>query len=94
MNGRWAKRPLMCPEVRRLLQRYLDGEVDDLKAKRIARHLEDCRRCGLRAETYSAIKRSLHEHRPEVPAETIERLRAFAAGLETRHEAPGESAGA
>ena len=94
MSGRWAKRPLMCPEVRRLLQRYLDGEVDDLKARRIASHLEDCRRCGLRAETYSAIKRSLYEHRPEVPAETIERLRAFAAGLETRHESPGEAAGA
>jgi anti-sigma factor RsiW len=78
----------MCPEVARLLQRYLDGEIDDLMAQRIARHLEDCRRCGLKAETYSAIKRSLREHRGDVPADTIERLRAFGQQL-----ASGEGSG-
>jgi anti-sigma factor RsiW len=71
----------MCPEVGRLLQRYLDGEIDELKAQRIARHLEDCRRCGMKAETYSAIKRSLREHRASVPADTVERLRAFGERL-------------
>ena len=83
MKGLWARRPLMCPEVGRLLQRYLDGEIDELKAQRIARHLEDCRRCGMKAETYVAIKRSLHEHRPSVPADTVERLRAFGERLAT-----------
>lgn len=71
----------MCPEVARLLQRYLDGEIDELRARRIERHLEDCRRCGMKAETYAAIKRSLEQHRPSVPSEAIDRLRAFGERL-------------
>ena len=81
MSGLWARRPLTCPEVARLLQSYLDGEIDELKARRISRHLEDCRRCGMKAETYSAIKRSLRENRPSVPAGAVERLRAFGERL-------------
>jgi anti-sigma factor RsiW len=77
----WARRPLTCPEVGRLLQRYLDDEIDELKAQRISRHLEDCRRCGMKAETYSAIKESLREHRPSVPPETVARLRDFGERL-------------
>ncbi|MEW6473836.1 MAG: zf-HC2 domain-containing protein [Actinomycetota bacterium] len=50
-------------------------------AQRIKRHLEDCRRCGIKAEAYSAIKRTLREHRPSVPADTVERLRAFGERL-------------
>jgi len=73
----------MCPEVARLLQSYLDGEIDELKARRIERHLEDCRRCGMKAETYTAIKRSLRQNRPSVPADTVERLRAFGERLAT-----------
>lgn len=45
-----------CMQVRRVLQSYLDGEVDELTARRVGRHLEHCRRCGLNAETYEAIK--------------------------------------
>jgi hypothetical protein len=93
VSGRWARRPLTCPEVGRLLQRYLDGEIGELKAQRIARHLEDCRRCGLKAETYSAIKRSLREHRPAVPADALQRLRGFAEQL-AAEEPTDESAGA
>ena len=78
MRSLWGRRPLTCPEVARLLQRYLDDEIDELRAQRIARHLEDCRRCGLKAETYAAVKRSLRAHQVEVPADAIERLRDFA----------------
>jgi anti-sigma factor RsiW len=84
----------MCPEVGRLLQRYLDGEVDELTAQRIARHLDDCRRCGLKAETYSEIKRTLRAHRPAVPADALERLRDFAERLTAAEPADNESAGA
>jgi anti-sigma factor RsiW len=81
MRGLWAKRPLTCPEVGRLVQRYLDGEIDEVKAQRISRHLDDCRRCGLKAETYSAIKQSLRRQRTDVPADVIERLRVFCQQL-------------
>lgn len=94
MSGRWAQRRLMCPEVGRLLQRYLDGEVDELMAQRIARHLDDCRRCGLKAETYTAIKQSLARRQPVVPADAVERLRSFAEELTAEPTGEDESAGA
>jgi hypothetical protein len=47
----------------------------------IAAHLEDCRRCGLEAETYERIRQTLAERRPEVPDESVERLREFGRGL-------------
>lgn len=94
MRSLWSRRPLTCPEVARLLQSYLDGEIDELKAQRIARHLEDCRRCGMRAEAYSAIKRSLRENRPSVPTDAVERLRDFGQRLareSTEEPAEGSS---
>ena len=50
---RRSERPMNCMQVGRRLQRYLDGDVDDLTARRIMRHLEDCRRCGMEAATYT-----------------------------------------
>lgn len=79
----WRRRRLLCPEVRRTLQRYLDGEVDDAWAARVRDHLEDCRRCGLEAETYEAIKQNLETRGPDVPDELVTRLRAFAEDLVT-----------
>lgn len=45
-----------CREMSRTLQAYLDGHVDEVTARRVARHLEACRRCGLEAEVYTRIK--------------------------------------
>lgn len=76
-----------CHEVGELLQHFLDGELDASRAARIAEHLDDCRRCGLEAEAYEQIKASLAARRPDVPAESLERLREFGRRL-----APGEDA--
>jgi anti-sigma factor RsiW len=73
-------RPMNCMQVGRRLQRYLDGEIDEVTARRIMRHLEDCRRCGMEAAAYAAIKASL-ARRGEVPDETVERLREFGERL-------------
>lgn len=79
---RRSERPARCREVGRVLQRYLDGEVDDLNARRVARHLEDCLRCGLAAGTYAEIKRSL-ARQGHVDHDTVGRLRAFGERLAT-----------
>lgn len=68
---------LSCKEVGRVLQTYLDGELDELRAQKVAQHLEDCLRCGMTAETYADIKRALRRSAGAVPEETLERLRAF-----------------
>lgn len=74
--------PARCPEVARVLQPYLDGEVDAHTLRLVAAHLEDCRRCGLEVETYTALKQALHRV-GDPPAEPIERLRTFADQLAT-----------
>ncbi|MDW3216807.1 MAG: zf-HC2 domain-containing protein [Ilumatobacteraceae bacterium] len=84
--GRWPDlrpgEPMTCPEVGRLLQRFLDDELsDDVDAAMLSQHLELCRRCGLEAETYRRIKAALASRRAEVPEESIERLRAFGRQL-------------
>lgn len=90
---RRAERELRCAEVARVLQRYLDGHVDDLTAHRVRRHLEACRRCGLEAETYRAIKESLARRAPSIDAAAIERLRSFASRLGVEPSEPGTGEG-
>ncbi len=82
----WAM--LECLRVTHLLQSYLDGMVGEVTARRIAAHLDQCRRCGLEAETYHAIKTALsrHEH---TPADAVARLRTFAESLAADDRSPG-----
>lgn len=79
--GRRPSEPLDCHAVGELLQHYLDDELDPKRSELIAAHLEDCRRCGLEAETYERIKRTLATRRAEVPVESLARLRGFGRGL-------------
>ncbi|MGW0821037.1 anti-sigma factor family protein [Streptomyces sp. NPDC002845] len=93
-RGGAAHRRMRCMEVARVLQACLDGEADEATARRVAAHVEDCRRCGLETAVYREIKKSLA--RQEVPDEsTMARLRAFGAALLTGEpsEACDESAG-
>ncbi len=80
-----------CAEVARVLQSYLDGHVDEVTAHRVARHLEACRRCGLEARTYDAIKQALARRRTDLDGGALERLRSF--GERLVEEGPPEEAG-
>lgn len=86
---RWPEiRPgeqLTCPEVGRLVQRYLDGELESqAEIDALAAHLDDCRRCGLEAETYQKIKDALGTRTVEVPQDSVDRLREFGRSLTER----------
>lgn len=72
-----------CRHVARVLQAYLDGEVDEVTARRVARHLEICQRCGLESATYTEIKRALSRQAEPLSAESVSRLQEFAARLKT-----------
>ncbi|UQA97058.1 anti-sigma factor family protein [Streptomyces halobius] len=75
-----AQRRMNCMQVARVLQAYLDGESDEVTARRVAAHLEDCRRCGLQARTYREIKEALaRRERPDEDA--VARLRGFGESL-------------
>ena len=70
-----------CLQVGRTLQSYLDGDLDDLTAQRVTRHLELCRRCGMEAVTYTEIKASLARRGAAVDAAAVTRLRDFGEQL-------------
>jgi len=76
-----------CRRVARVLQSYLDGEMDPPTAKAVTEHLEECRRCGLEASTYTAIRTAVAAagadagaHLAVEPA-ALARLDAFAHSL-------------
>ncbi|MFN2506607.1 MAG: anti-sigma factor [Acidimicrobiales bacterium] len=70
-----------CREVSRALQAYLDGHVDEVTARRVARHLEACRRCGLEAEVYTLIKEAVSRMDRDVSSLPVARLHDFAQRL-------------
>lgn len=80
-------RSMSCHQVGTVLQQYLDGDIDAETAERIEEHLEECRRCGMEAETYERIKSTLAAQRPDVPDDSVERLREFGERL-ARGEEP------
>ncbi|MDX1620420.1 MAG: zf-HC2 domain-containing protein [Nitriliruptorales bacterium] len=75
--------PPDCREVARILQSYLDGELPPSKTHLVAEHLEHCDRCGIEAEVYREVKRSLHELGTEPDPAAVDRLRSYAEGLIT-----------
>lgn len=77
----WRGEERSCREVAKVLQSYLDGELDEVLAHRVVRHLEMCVRCGMRAETYVEIKGALRRSVGSPPQDAVDRLRAFAQEL-------------
>lgn len=74
-----------CHQVAKVLQSYLDGEVEPATSSMVAAHLETCRKCGLEASTYQAIKAAIAAGAPEMSgpeSDAVERLRGFAEELE------------
>ncbi|WP_313896038.1 zf-HC2 domain-containing protein [Streptomyces sp. YIM 98790] len=91
MTSRWTtwwrgrfparrRRVMQCAQVAQVLQAYLDGEIDEATARRVADHVEDCRRCGLEATVYREIKASL-ARRQAPPPDAVARLEAFGESL-------------
>lgn len=86
-----------CGEVARHLQAFVDGETDDRQARRIGKHLEACRRCGLEERTYREIKSALGRQGAPVDPSAVQRLEAFGASLlaedRSREHGPADNEG-
>jgi anti-sigma factor RsiW len=78
-----------CMQVMGVLQAYLDGQTDQMTARRVANHLDACRRCGLEAATYREIKAALSRAGAPLDASAVERIRSFAVHLS--HEPPEQA---
>ena len=73
------KPEVSCREVGKVLQAYLDGELEN-ETEKVAAHVEHCPRCGLEAETYTKIKRALGSPDTDLDGQTVARLREFGEG--------------
>ena len=83
------RRIMSCAEVGKLLQSYLDCELDAEQLDKIAEHLEACRRCGLEAVAYTRLKASLAASGPVIDNDpALVRLRLFADQLVTGQADP------
>ena len=83
----WWRRnqPPSCKHVGRVLQAYLDGQLDPADVEAVAEHLEACVHCGLELATYERIKASLAAPSSDPPdPETLARLRQFTEELTER----------
>ncbi len=65
---------LGCRQVRRMLQAFLDGEVDPLEGELVAAHLESCSRCQVEAETQMLVIVALRRLRPDLDLAAYTRL--------------------
>ena len=80
MRSLFQRMPKDCARVGKVLQQYLDKELDAATASEVLAHLEECRDCGLEAETYQRIKDSVSRS-SEPDKDALDRLRAFAEDL-------------
>ncbi|MCH7788454.1 MAG: zf-HC2 domain-containing protein [Acidobacteria bacterium] len=75
-----SKNPHTCRQVGRVIQSYLDDELDEQRRAAVESHLENCRNCGLDAETFNRLRASLLRVQPMDDA-VLNRLRDFGESL-------------
>lgn len=80
-----------CARVRKVLQAFLDGELDERHAGMVAAHLEHCERCGIEADVYQQVKTELRQLRADPDPAAMRRLRQFAADISTSEPGPEPS---
>jgi anti-sigma factor RsiW len=84
---------MTCEEAIKLMDGYLDGELDPIANQTIERHLQECHNCDEAYKTHAALIRSIGQATPyyKAPAELRERiqssLRDEIAELPTRNVA-------
>lgn len=72
---------MSCHQVGKVLQTYLDDELDEAAAKKVVAHLDECRRCGLEADAYRRLKDALGRAPMGIDDARIAELRAFGERL-------------
>jgi anti-sigma factor RsiW len=67
-----------CQEATKLMDGYLDGELDPITSQTIEQHLRDCRNCEQAYQTHRALVRAIGSAAPyyKAPAELRERIQS------------------
>jgi anti-sigma factor RsiW len=67
-----------CEEAEKLMDGYLDGELDPLTNQRIEQHLRECRNCDQAYKTHGSLIRAIGNGTPyyKAPANLTERIQS------------------
>jgi len=67
-----------CEEATKLMDGYLDGEVDPITSQAIEQHLRECRNCDQAYKTHGSLIRAIGNATPyyKAPAELRERIQS------------------
>src|SRR5207247_9942590 len=67
-----------CEEATKLMDGYLDGELDPMTSQTIEQHLRECRGCDQAYKTHGSLIRAIGNGAPyyKAPAELRERIQS------------------
>ncbi len=74
---------MSCGDVLKVIQSYIDGEIDAETARKVAAHLDQCHPCTEEELIYQQIKSSLSRRRRHVDMEVLEQLMSFGERLKS-----------
>jgi mycothiol system anti-sigma-R factor len=69
---------MICEEAIKLMDGYLDGELDLMTSQKIEQHLRDCRKCQEAYEAHTALTHAISRRAPyyKAPTELRERIQS------------------
>src|SRR6266516_4989642 len=69
---------MTCEEATKLMDGYLDGELDPMTSQKIEQHLRDCHKCEQAYEAHTALAHAISRDAPyyKAPAELRERIQS------------------
>src|SRR4030095_7314363 len=69
---------MICEEAIKLMDGYLDGELDPMTSQKIEQHLRDCRKCEQAYEAHTALAHVISRGAPyyKAPAELRQRVQS------------------
>ena len=67
-----------CEEATKLMDGYLDGELDPITSQKIEQHLRECRNCEQAYEAHTALAHAISRGAPyhKAPAELRQRVQS------------------
>ena len=85
-----------CEEATKLMDGYLDGELDPITSQKIEQHLRDCRKCEQAYQAHTALAHAISRGAPyyKAPAELRQRVQSSlrdAAGVRASRSAAREN---